>query len=115
MVMQAAFFKLSGVLPEDVAVEKLKEAIVKDYGHKGEEIVNMNYAAVDAGMTAAHKVDYPKEWANLTETESHEIEGAPAFINNILVPMTRQEGVDLPVSAFVGMEDGTFMSGTSRY
>ncbi|WP_077075354.1 pyruvate:ferredoxin (flavodoxin) oxidoreductase [Aedoeadaptatus urinae] len=115
MVMQAAFFKLSGVLPEDVAVEKLKEAIVKDYGHKGEEIVNMNYAAVDAGMTAAHKVDYPKEWANLTETESHEIEGAPAFINNILVPMTRQEGVDLPVSAFVGMEDGTFMAGTSRY
>ena len=115
MVMQAAFFKLSGVLPEDVAVEKLKEAIVKDYGHKGEEIVNMNYAAVDAGMNAAHKVDYPKEWANLTETESHAIEGAPEFINNILVPMTRQEGNDLPVSAFVGMEDGTFMSGTSRY
>lgn len=115
MVMQAAFFKLSGVLPEDVAVEKLKEAIVKDYGHKGEDIVNMNYAAVDAGMTAARKVDYPMEWANLTETESHEIEGAPAFINDILVPMTRQEGVDLPVSAFVGMEDGTFMAGTSRY
>ena len=115
MVMQAAFFKLSGVLPEDVAVEKLKEAIVKDYGHKGEEIVNMNYAAVDAGMNAAHKVDYPKEWANLTETESHAIEGAPEFINDILVPMTRQEGNDLPVSAFVGMEDGTFMSGTSRY
>ncbi len=115
MVMQAAFFKLSGVLPEEVAVEKLKEAIVKDYGHKGEDVVNMNYAAVDAGMTAAHKVDYPKEWANLTETESHEIEGAPAFINDILVPMTRQEGNDLPVSAFVGMEDGTFMSGTSRY
>ena len=115
MVMQAAFFKLSEVLPEDVAAEKLKEAIVKDYGHKGEDIVNMNYAAVDAGMTAAHKVDYPKEWANLSETESHEIEGAPAFINDILVPMTRQEGNDLPVSAFKGMEDGTFMSGTSRY
>ena len=115
MVMQAAFFKLSEVLPEDVAAEKLKEAIVKDYGHKGEDIVNMNYAAVDAGMNAAHKVDYPKEWASLSETESHEIEGAPAFINDILVPMTRQEGNDLPVSAFQGMEDGTFMSGTSRY
>lgn len=115
MVMQAAFFKLSEVLPEDVAAAKLKEAIVGDYGHKGEDIVNMNYAAVDAGMTAAHKVDYPKEWANLSETESHEIEGAPAFINDILVPMTRQEGNDLPVSAFKGMEDGTFMSGTSRY
>ena len=115
MVMQAAFFKLSEVLPEDVAAAKLKEAIVGDYGHKGEDIVNMNYAAVDAGMTAAHKVDYPKEWANLSETESHEIEGAPAFINDILVPMTRQEGNDLPVSAFQGMEDGTFMSGTSRY
>lgn len=115
MVMQAAFFKLSEVLPEDVAAEKLKEAIVKDYGHKGEDIVNMNYAAVDAGMNAAHKVNYPKEWANLSETESNEIEGAPAFINDILVPMTRQEGNDLPVSAFQGMEDGTFMSGTSRY
>lgn len=115
MVMQAAFFKLSEVLPEDVAAAKLKEAIVGDYGHKGEDIVNMNYAAVDAGMNAAHKVDYPKEWASLSETESHEIEGAPAFINDILVPMTRQEGNDLPVSAFQGMEDGTFMSGTSRY
>ncbi|MDD7363699.1 MAG: pyruvate:ferredoxin (flavodoxin) oxidoreductase [Peptoniphilus sp.] len=115
MVMQAAFFKLSEVLPLDVAVEKLKESIVKDYGHKGDDIVNMNYAAVDAGMEATHKIDYPAEWANLDEVESNEIEGAPEFINKILVPMNRQEGNDLPVSTFVGMEDGTFMSGTSRY
>lgn len=115
MVMQAAFFKLAEVLPLETAVAKLKEAIVKDYGHKGDDIVNMNYAAVDAGMDATYEVDYPAEWANLTEEADHSIEGAPEFINKILVPMNRQEGNDLPVSTFVGMEDGTFMSGTSRY
>lgn len=115
MVMQAAFFKLAEVLPLETAIEKLKESIVSDYGHKGDEIVNMNFAAVDRGMDATKKIEVPAEWANLSETESYEIEGAPEFINKILVPINRQEGNDLPVSTFVGMEDGTFMSGTSRY
>ncbi len=115
MVMQAAFFKLSNVLPMETAVAKLKEAIVADYGHRGDEVVEMNYKAVDAGMDAYEEIEVPAEWAKLAEVESNEIEGAPAFINDILVPMTRQEGNDLPVSAFIGREDGTFPSGTSRY
>lgn len=115
MVMQAAFFKLSKVLPIDEAVDLLKKAIVKDYGSKGDNIVNMNYKAVEAGIDSLHLVEVPKSWNGSTNDDNHVIEGAPKFINDILVPVNRQEGNNLPVSAFVGMEDGTFPSGTSRY
>ena len=115
MVMQAAFFNLSQVLPIDKAVKLLKEAIVKDYGAKGDDIVNMNYAAVDQGIDALHKVEVKESWKDADTTKDFKIEGAPEFINNILIPMNRQEGNDLPVSTFVNMVDGTFPSGTSRY
>ncbi|MGO3752147.1 MAG: pyruvate:ferredoxin (flavodoxin) oxidoreductase [Peptoniphilaceae bacterium] len=115
MVMQAAFFKLSKVLPIDEAVDLLKKAIVKDYGSKGDNIVNMNYKAVEAGIDSLHLVEVPKSWSSSTNDDNHVIEGAPKFINDILVPVNRQEGNNLPVSTFVGMEDGTFPSGTSRY
>ena len=115
MVMQAAFFNLSQVLPIDKAVKLLKEAIVKDYGAKGDDIVNMNYAAVDQGIDALHKVEVKESWKDADTTKDFKINGAPEFINNILIPMNRQEGNDLPVSNFVNMVDGTFPSGTSRY
>jgi len=115
MVMQAAFFNLSQVLPIDKAVKLLKEAIVKDYGAKGDDIVNMNYAAVDQGIDALHKVEVKESWKDADTTKDFKINGAPEFINNILIPMNRQEGNDLPVSTFVNMVDGTFPSGTSRY
>ena len=115
MVMQAAFFNLSQVLPLDEAVKLLKEAIVKDYGAKGDDIVNMNYAAVDQGINALHKVEVKDSWKDADTTKDFNIKGAPEFINNILIPMNRQEGNDLPVSTFVNMVDGTFPSGTSRY
>ena len=115
MVMQAAFFNLSQVLPIDKAVKLLKEAIVKDYGAKGDDIVNMNYAAVDQGIDALHKVEVKESWKDADTTKDFKIKGAPEFINNILIPMNRQEGNDLPVSTFVNMVDGTFPSGTSRY
>ena len=115
MVMQAAFFNLSQVLPIDKAVKLLKEAIVKDYGAKGDDIVNMNYAAVDQGIDALHKVEVKESWKDADTTKDFKIDGAPEFINNILIPMNRQEGNDLPVSTFVNMVDGTFPSGTSRY
>lgn len=115
MVMQAAFFNLSQVLPIDEAVKLLKEAIVKDYGAKGDDIVNMNYAAVDQGINALKKVEVKESWKNADTTKDFKINGAPDFINNILIPMNRQEGNDLPVSTFVDMPDGTFPSGTSRY
>ena len=114
MVIQSAFFKLSEVLPLDEAVAKLKEAILKDYGSKGEEIVNMNYAAVDAGIEQLVKIEIPAEWATAPD-EEEDNRNKPDFIKNILIPMNRQEGNDLPVSAFIGMEDGTFPQGTSAY
>ncbi|SHG93132.1 pyruvate-ferredoxin/flavodoxin oxidoreductase [Anaerosphaera aminiphila DSM 21120] len=115
MVMQSAFFKLSEVLPIDEAIKFLKEAIVNDYGTKGDDIVQMNYRAVDAGIGATHLVNIPDSWKNLTSSDDHTIKNAPEFINDILVPMSRQEGNDLPVSSFVGVEDGTFPAGTSKY
>ena len=115
MVMQAAFFNLSQVLPLDEAVKLLKQAIVKDYGAKGDDIVNMNYAAVDQGIGALHKVEVKDSWKDADTTKNFKIKGAPEFINNILIPMNRQEGNDLPVSTFSNMVDGTFPSGTSRY
>ncbi|MDO5713805.1 MAG: pyruvate:ferredoxin (flavodoxin) oxidoreductase [Tissierellia bacterium] len=115
MVMQAAFFKLSNVLPLDEAVSKLKDGIVKDYGTKGDDIVQMNYKAVDLGMDATHLYEVPESWKNAEPDTDHTIPGAPDFINEVLVPMTRQEGNDLPVSTFVGREDGTFPAGTSKF
>ena len=115
MVMQSAFFKLSEVLPIDQAVDLLKKAIVKDYGAKGDDIVNMNYKAVESGTDALHQVSVPESWKNSEVEEGHKIEGAPEFINKILIPVNRQEGNLLPVSTFLGMEDGTFPAGTSRY
>ncbi|NLY08425.1 MAG: pyruvate:ferredoxin (flavodoxin) oxidoreductase [Tissierellia bacterium] len=114
MIMQSAFFKLSEVLPLDVATTKLKESIVQEYGTKGEEIVNMNYAAVDAGIDSMVKIEVPEAWKTIADKEVVKKE-VPAFIENILEPMVRQEGNDLPVSTFVGMEDGTFPASTSAY
>ena len=115
MVMQSAFFKLSEVLPMEQATKLLKEAIVKDYGAKGDEIVNMNYKAVDQGVEALHVVEVPESWKSAEVEGAHKIEGASDFINNILIPVNRQEGNLLPVSTFVGMEDGTFPAGTSKF
>ena len=114
MIMQSAFFKLSEVLPIDFAVEKLKESIVKDYGHKGDDIVQMNYKAVEKGLTDAVKIDVPESWKDASDEEIAKKE-RPEFVDKILEPMVRQEGTDLPVSAFVGMEDGTFPQGASAY
>ena len=114
MIMQSAFFKLSEVLPIEEAVEHLKKSIVKDYGKKGEKIVNMNYEAVDKGIDALHMVEVPASWKDATD-EKVEKKEAPDFIKNVVEPMNRQAGDDLPVSTFVGREDGTFPMGTSEY
>ncbi|WP_434631109.1 pyruvate:ferredoxin (flavodoxin) oxidoreductase [Thermoanaerobacterium thermosaccharolyticum] len=114
MIMQSAFFKLANIIPIEDAVKHLKEAIVKSYGHKGEKIVNMNYAAVDRGIDALVKVDVPASWAD-AQDEVKETRKVPDFIKNIADVMNRQEGDKLPVSAFVGMEDGTFPMGTAAY
>ena len=117
MIMQAAFFKLANIIPVDEAVAYLKEAVVTSYGKKGEKVVNMNNAAIDAGIDAIVKIEVPAEWANAVEEEDSVTKEVPSFIKDIVEPMNRQEGFDLPVSTFVkhGMEDGTFMAGTAAY
>ena len=114
MICQAAFFKLADIIPVEDAVKYLKESIVKAYGKKGEAIVNMNYKAVDAGIDSLVKVDVPASWAEAVEAEKTEVD-EPAFIKDILRPMVAQKGNDLPVSTFLGYEDGTFPCGTAAY
>ena len=114
MICQAAFFKLADIIPVEDAVKYLKESIVKAYGKKGEAIVNMNYKAVDAGIDSLVKVDVPASWAEAVEAEKPEVD-EPAFIKDILRPMVAQKGNDLPVSTFLGYEDGTFPCGTAAY
>lgn len=114
MVIQSAFFKLSEVLPLDDAVKYLKDSIVKSYGNKGEAIVNMNYEAVDKGMDALVKIEVPAEWAN-AEVEVRDEAHLPKFVREVAAPMNRQEGYDLPVSAFADRANGEFPQGTSAY
>ena len=114
-ILQSAFFKIANVIPFEVAVSHMKKAIDKSYGNKGENIVKMNYAAVDAGGLNVVKVEVPAEWANI-EVESKNIDASrPEFITNIVDVINAQNGGSLPVSAFNGYEDGTFISGTSAY
>ncbi|GAF04125.1 pyruvate:ferredoxin (flavodoxin) oxidoreductase [Saccharicrinis fermentans] len=113
-IMQSAFFKIAEVIPYDFAVEKMKEAIVKSFGKKGEDIVNMNYKAVECGG-AVTEVAVPAEWAKLEGKAVEHSNDVPAFIKDIVFPINAQKGDDLPVSAFNGYEDGTFPAGTTAY
>lgn len=115
-IMQSAFFKITNVIPFELAVEEMKKAIVKSYGIKGEKVVNMNFAAVDAGGDNVIEVEVPAEW-NKIETAgfSTDSTGRPEFVANVCDPMNAQIGDNLPVSAFEGREDGTFPAGTTKY
>ena len=113
-ILQSAFFKITNVIPYELAVEKLKYAINKSYGKKGENIVNMNYAAVDRGGEY-QLVDIPAEWADLVVEGPVFDPSIPDFVRNIVMPINAQAGDDLPVSAFIGREDGTWEQGTAVY
>ena len=114
MVTQSAFFKLAKVIDFDEAVTLIKAAIKKTYGKKGDEIVNMNCAAVDGAIEALRKVDVPASWKDAVDEDTSD-DSRPAFIKNIVDPVNAQRGNKLPVSTFVGIEDGTFETGTSQY
>ncbi|MDP4210321.1 MAG: pyruvate:ferredoxin (flavodoxin) oxidoreductase [Bacteroidota bacterium] len=113
-IMQSAFFKIANVIPYNVAVEQMKKAILKDFGKKGEDVVNKNYAAVDRGGNVT-KVDVPAEWKTITVVAQEENKDLPEFIRNVVSPINNLKGDDLPVSAFLGREDGTFPAGTAQY
>ncbi|MDZ7743851.1 MAG: pyruvate:ferredoxin (flavodoxin) oxidoreductase [Bacteroidota bacterium] len=113
-IMQSAFFKISNVIPYDLAVDQMKGAIVKTFGNKGEDIVNMNHAAVDEGGQVI-EIKVPKEWAKLDGKDKKAERNVPDFIKNVVDPINHLMGDDLPVSAFLDREDGTMPAGTTQY
>ena len=120
-ILQSAFFKLTGIIPEAKAIELMKEAAQKTYGRKGEDVVKKNWAAIDAGATGVVKVDVPAEWSNCADEgldypkATEGLDKTLAFVNNVQTAVSAQEGNNLPVSAFTTYVDGTTPSGTSAY
>ncbi len=112
-ILQSAFFRITGVIPVDLAIEQMKKFIVKSYGKKGEDVVNKNYAAVDRGGEYTQLTVDP-DWANLPDDEVV-ANNDPAFINEVVRPINAQDGDLLKVSAFKGIEDGTWRQGTAKY
>ncbi len=119
-ILQSAFFKLSKILPEEKAIELMKKAVKDTYGKKGDDIVQMNYNAIDKGAEGVVKVDVPESWKNAEITESKETvtgdrKDAVDFVNNIQSYVNSYKGNSLPVSAFLPYADGTTPSGTSAF
>ena len=114
LILQAAFFKLSNVMPVDDAVRYMKEAAQKTYAKKGEKVVAMNLAAVDAGINSPVKVEVPASWAQAKDERTVD-ESLPDVVKNIVIPCNRHRGDDLPVSALAPYQDGTYPMGTSKY
>jgi len=113
-ILQSAFFRITGVIPVEKAVEEMKHFIVKSYGKKGEDVVNKNYAAVDRG-DEYKLLDVDPAWSDLGAETEHHLADEPEFVTNVVRPINGQDGDLLPVSAFKGIEDGTWPSGTAKY
>ena len=115
-LLQAAFFKISGILPIEDAVRYMKDAIKKTYGSKGDKVLNMNYDAVDRGIEGLVRVEPPATWASLEdEARSAPSADLPRYIREILIPVNALKGDDLPVSVFADDANGTVPLGTSKY
>ncbi|OLN34055.1 pyruvate:ferredoxin (flavodoxin) oxidoreductase [Desulfosporosinus metallidurans] len=117
MIMQAAFFKLANVIPVDEAIDYLKASVVKSYGKKGQNIVDMNIAAIDLGVSSFVKVEVPASWADADNAQAQAAAAVeePQFVKDILRPVNAMAGDDLPVSTFLGREDGTSPLGTAAF
>lgn len=113
-IMQAAFFKISEVIPYELATDDMKKAVKKSFGRKGEEIVKMNMDAIDRGGQV-ELVAIPSEWKNSKVTATEDTRNIPEFIKKVVEPINGMVGDDLPVSAFLGREDGTFPAGTTQF
>lgn len=114
MIMQTAFFKIADIIPFEDAIKYMKEAVVKNYGLKGEKIVNMNNQAIDKGAESLHKVTVPESWKTAKDAAPVK-KNVPEFVSKIMEPMNSLNGDSLPVSAFIDEPDGTFPVQTSRY
>ena len=118
-ILQSAFFKLANVMPIDKAVEYMKAAAKKSYSKKGDDVVQMNYKAIDAGVEAVHKVEVPASWSNpAADAPAKELVGEPAtvkMVKDLMQPINNMDGDALPVSAFTANPDGQFELGASQY
>ena len=112
-ILQSAFFRITEVIPVDLAVEQMKKFIVKSYGKKGQDVVDKNYQAVDRGGEYKTLTIDPA-WAELPDDEKT-VRDEPAFISELVRPINAQNGDLLPVSAYKGIEDGTWLQGTAAY
>ncbi|MBO7290253.1 MAG: pyruvate:ferredoxin (flavodoxin) oxidoreductase, partial [Bacteroidaceae bacterium] len=112
-ILQSAFFRITQVIPVDLAIEQMKKFIVKSYGKKGQDVVDKNYAAVDRGGEYRQLAIDPN-WSKLP-ADVEENRDEPEFITKIVRTINAQKGAQLPVSAFKGLEDGTWPVGTSAY
>ena len=114
-VLQAAFFKLAGVLPIAEAEEYMKQAAIKTFSKKGEKIVNMNLAAIERGLTDMVKIDVPAEWASLKDEELKVDGDLPEYVRKVLIPMNRADGDNIPVSTFTKYADGVMPIAMAKY
>ena len=115
MIMQSAFFKLANIIPVEDAVKYLKDAVVTSYGKKGQKVVDMNNAAIDKGIESVIEIKVPEEWKDAKCEAKKDEKSRTEFVKRIVDPINKLEGYDLPISAFNGMEDGTFEPGTAAF
>ena len=125
-IMQSAFFKLAEIIPYEEAQKYMKEYALKSYGKKGDDVVQLNYKAIDVGASGLIEIEVNPEWINLkvsaqekvdknNDTSNCKTELLTSFVKNIVEPINAIKGNDLPVSAFIGREDGTFENGTAAF
>ena len=119
-ILQSAFFKLTQIIPGDKALQLMKDAATRSFSRKGEDIVRMNHEGIEQGFNAVHEIEVPAAWADLPDTDASsafQVEitdpALKKFEQDILTPANLQKGDDIPVSAFSGVEDGTFPLGSS--
>jgi pyruvate-ferredoxin/flavodoxin oxidoreductase len=120
MILMSAFFNLTKILPIEDAVKYMKDAVVASYGHRGEAVVNMNYKAIEAGISSVFEIKVPAEWKDaVDEPKASAVTGSRKdlveFVEKIMIPVNAQRGDSLPVSVFKGAEDGTFPQGSAAY
>ncbi len=117
MIMQAAFFKIADIIPIEDAVKYLKEAVITSYGKKGDQVVNMNHAAIDSGINSIVKIEVPSQWKDSKDDKLGTMKEYPEFVKDIVEPMNRMEGDAIPISTLIreGVDDGTFMAGTTAF
>ena len=118
-ILQSAFFALAKIMPSEDAIQYMKDAATKSYLKKGQDVVDMNHKAIDAGATAFVKIDVPAAWADATDNTAKVSENGPEklvkMVDTVMKPVAKMDGDSLPVSAFVDYADGTFQQGASAY